>query len=791
MNQSGRKGDAPRVVLGKRRFRCYGDTLLGLDFSPTGDFDDRPSMIVEEAPCPVPFISQEEDGEWTVLKTEKLELRTRENDRPFTRRNLEIRWIQTGMLQFWRPGDRDYQNLGGTLRSLDRYGEKHSVDGVHPADLTHPDAKGMDWLAWLQCETDVPYYKDSPAAPENAGSGNYPATAGRKQNELLLERTFNKSAESIQFSVGILSKSGCFLLNDTDSAVFDGDMDHPIERDRPGYQRWFFFGYGRDYRQGLADYVKLCGKASLPTRNAFGIIFSRWPAWKQDEARELVETFESRGYPLSMLVLDMEWHKEGWGHWEWNDEFFPDPQAFFDWIHERGMEITLNDHPLYVRSDDKHFDTYVEKAGLTEKTCKIEYNGKEIQAAPIDICDPASAKAFLETCHRSFIDMGLDFWWNDGTKGLMDATWGQLVGNRLFFRECERDGKRGMNLARYGGMGNHRYGLFFTGDTTVCWDILKLQVEFNIRAGNLGISSVSHDMGGFCIAGNQLTKNGQGVEIIDPLLYKRWLQFGVFNPVLRFHCAPGSGSRQPWDYDSENDESCKHWLQVRNSLTPYIYSAAREHYDTGIPVTRGHYLDDPDSDDAYRFDQYMFGPQLLVAPVLSTENKRTIYLPKGHWWEFESNQKHAGGQEISKDVPESEIPVFVKAGSILPRTTMERVQGAHVQDLLLDVYPGGNGESSLYEDDGRSSDYAERFARTTFTLSDDGNTITIDGHVSEGRAFDETRNLVIRIPAMVKSVALNGDALDIESKQLASGSCEIQIGEVSAEKFNLRIERGQ
>lgn len=776
----------PRITLGRRRFTCLSPTLVRLEFAPDGVFGDRRSLVAAAPQKPLPFRAVREEDGWTVLETGALTVRTRQNDDAFARTNVEVRWSDGRLLQYWRPGDRDHRNLGGTVRSLDRYGRTSRMDGVHPADMESPDTKALTWLAWLQCEDDPPFYAASPAKGEpglNAGDWHRFA-AERDHQGRILERTLNQTLDAHRWSPGPLSESGYFLLNDSDSAVLDAE-DFPVERRRPGGQDWYFFAYGRDYRQALRDFIRLTGPAPLPTRHSFGLIFSRWPAWKEADAKTLVKTFTDRGYPLSVLVLDMEWHQEGWGNWDWNPEMYADPAAFFRWAHRRGIQVTLNDHPLDVREDDSHFEPYLRAAGTDARVRAREYNRKTVRMIDVDICTKREARAFLDVCHRPIVRQGLDFWWNDGCRGEMAGATGQLVCNKLMFEDVRSPHKRGMLLARYGGLGSHRYGVFFTGDTESCWPVLALQCEFNIRAGHLGLAYVSHDIGGFYTP--------QKTDKIDRELYLRWLQFGVFSPILRFHSAPGSGSRQPWDYDDAEGRAARRWLELRNSLLPYLYTAAREHHETGVPLVRGLFLDLPADRAAYRYDQYLFGPALLVAPVLGPERRRTVYLPPGEWFEFESSRRLPGGLEITRPVALEDTPVYVRAGSIIPRQSPAApLHAPHVRELTLDLYAGAEGTADLYEDDGLSPAYETgAFCRTRFTLAARGRTLILRGTVSEGAPLGGERQLTLRLFGVdsLSRVLVNGRRLPAAaiSGDAASGLV-VQAGTLAAPRpFEIRL----
>ena len=748
--------NADAVILGNRRFLCLSPTLVRLEYAPDARFEDRQSVVAAAPRRPARFRAHEREGRWDVLDTGFMQIRAAEHLDPFNRLNLEIRWSDGRLMQFWRPGDRDHQNLGGALRSLDRYGgEAARLDGVHPSGMESPDPLATNWPAWIQCEVDPLYESLHPNPPADFNRGDWLGEARRERNDgRFLHRTFNWYKEARRFAPGLLSASGYFFLNDSESAVFDHE-GFPVERQRPGCQDWYFFAYGRNYRQALADFRLLSGPGSLPPLKSLGIQFSRWPAFTEAEIADLVRSFAANGYPLSTIIMDMEWHKEGWGHWEFNPDLIPDPARFFASCREMGLDVVFNDHPLDVREDDEHFTAYVREAGPDVEIREREYNGKRVRMAKVDICDKRQNRAFCAVCHAPILKLGLDYWWNDGSRGQMIATSGQLVANQTFFEESERNGRRGMLLARYGGLGSHRYGAIFTGDANSDDEVLQLECEYTIRMGGVGVSLVSHDIGGFMLPKSQVRKNRKGVEIIDPIRYLRWLQFGVFSPILRFHSAPGCGSRRPDDYDEELGGACRRWLRVRHRLLPYLYTAAREHVDTGVPIVRGLFLDHPDDPRAYRFDEYYFGPALLVAPMLREAGEREIYLPAAPgtvgpcegWWLFETAERQKGGLSLIRPVALDEVPVYVRPGTIIPGQDPDGpIHGGHVRHLVLDVYPGVCGEAFLYEDDGWSVRYRQgEFCRTRFRLAAAGEEMVLQGEVVEGRPLEAERTITVEI----------------------------------------------
>jgi hypothetical protein len=728
--------DSPLCVVdGKRRFTCLSPTLVRMEFAPDGVFIDRPSLVAAGDRRPLAFQSISRHTGDLTLETGCLTLISRHAEKAFFPSNLEVRWQDKGLLQYWRPGDKDHRNLGGTVRSLDRCDRSTQLSGVHTADMESPDTKATTWLAWLQCEDDPSYYQQSPEGQRpGLNSDFFGALRHPEKSGNILARSFNYTADYEHFGPGVLSRSGYFFLNDSLSPLLDDD-GFPVERNRPGYQDWYFFAYGEDYRVALADFMRLSGKAPLPTRAAMGLMYCRWPAFGAEEARTIADEFASHGLPLSALIVDMEWHKEGWGHWEWNPGLFPDPKAFFDWAHERGLEIALNDHPLDLRGDDKHFTPFLERTHTSNRLREKEYNNKTVPMVDINLGEKSEAQAFSEICHKHILDAGLDWWWNDGCRGQLDGAINQLLANKLFFEEARHNERRGMLLARWGGLGSHRYGVTFTGDALSCWEILKIQCEYNIRAGHVGQSYISHDIGGFY--------SHYTAPLIDPELFVRWVQFGAFSPICRFHSCPGSGSRKPWDYGETIGKTATRWLQTRHTLMPHLYTAARVHHDTGLPIVRGMFLDQPNEELAYRFDQYMLGDGLLVAPILDTDLHRNVYLPPGDWYDFGNGKVNAGGRLMPIQAGLGSIPAYVRAGTILVRQPVEApaVQG-HIESLWLDLYPGAQGVADLYEDDGRSEEYLrDGFCTTRFELS--GPRLT--GSVTHGRPLGKTRQIKVEL----------------------------------------------
>jgi alpha-glucosidase/alpha-D-xyloside xylohydrolase len=322
--------------------------------------------------------------------------------------------------------------------------------------------------------------------------------------------------------------------------------------------------------------------------------------------------------------------------------------------------------------------------------------------------------------HRPLADLGVDGWWPDQGDDLDPPS--RLARIRMYFegQQIYRPNQRVYALHRNGYAGMQAYAAFlWSGDVLSRWETLKTHVAVGINAGLSGIPFWGTDIGGFV-----------PTEEYTGELYARWFQFGAFCPLFRSHGRDWKLHR-PWGWNTGEigypetpnyhprpeelhnpaiEPICRKYLELRYRLMPYIYTAAKETCETGLPMIRAlwlHHGDDPLAVE--RGDEYLFGRDLLVAPV--TEKgalSRTLYLPRGTWYDFWTNERHEGGREIVRKVDLETLPLFVRGGSIIPmgpvrQYTSELSEGP----LTLAVAPGANADRFLYEDDGESFDFKQ------------------------------------------------------------------------------------
>ena len=597
----------------------------------------------------------------------------------------------------------------------------------------------------------------------------------------------DKTKEPIE--PGLLSRNGWTVVDDSTRPLFDSDnftfaqgekSPWPWVMQRPSGDRqdWYFFGYGHDYKQALHDYVAVAGRIPLPPRFAFGAWWSRYWAYSDQELDELVRGFHENTVPLDVLVIDMDWHLNreqllrmqqtdqsghslGWSGYTWNPLLFPDPKLFLDYIHEQGLKATLNLHPASgVQPWESAYQGMARAMGMDPAAKKY---------VPFDITNKKFATNYMELLHHPLEKQGIDFWWldwqqeaNTQTPGVNPTWWL----NYVHFTDQEREGKRPLLFHRWGGLGNHRYQIGFSGDTISVWDSLAFQPWFTATAANVGYAYWSHDIGGH-MPGS-----------VDAQLYTRWIQFGIFSPILRTHTTKNpDAERRIWAYPEPFSDVMRHAFQERYGMQPYIYTEARRTYDTGVAFLHPLYYDWPDEDAAYtNKGEYVFGEQMVVAPVTKPMDTNTllsresVWIPKGEWIERASGKHFTGPQIVERTFSIEQIPVYVKAGAIVPGQPQMRYTGEKpVDPLIVTVYPLADGQASsytVYEDSSAGESYKRGLcAWTKLQAKQRGEDLTVDIDPAQGSypGMLEQRGFEIRLPGdwPPQRVTANGVALGL------------------------------
>ncbi|PKS05513.1 hypothetical protein jhhlp_008203 [Lomentospora prolificans] len=505
---------------------------------------------------------------------------------------------------------------------------------------------------------------------------------------------------------GILSKAGFASLDDSASMLFDGSGF--VTPRRPGDRiDGYLFHYGHDFRAAMRSYYAISGSQPVVPRWALGNWWSRYYAYSAEEYLSLMDQFRSDNIPLSVAVVDMDWHvvkgdhvpHVGWTGYTWNRDLFPDPESFTQALHARGLKVTLNDHPH--AGIHHHEDVYEELARVL--------GHDTTNRAPI-LFDPTSPKfmhAYFNVVHRRLEEQGCDFWWIDWQQGPytripgIDPLW---LLNHFQFLDLERKGTGdALVFSRYAGPGSHRYPVGFSGDTHMTWASLEFQPEFTATASNIGYGWWSHDIGGHM----------EGYR--DDELAARWVQFGAFSPILRLHSSNSLWtSKEPWRYRPESEAAMKEFMQLRHRLVPYIYTMNATSPALGLPLIQPLYWNFPSRDIAYRFPkQYYFGSSLVVAPVVTPRDRKTnyaetnVWVPPGRHVDILTGSVYDGDREIVMYRPLHRIPVLAPEGAIIP-LDRERVPAngcANPSAFEVIVVVGRDGHLDILED---TSDDHER-----------------------------------------------------------------------------------
>lgn len=546
-------------------------------------------------------------------------------------------------------------------------------------------------------------------------------------------RTLDMTNGRVRTGQGVMSRGGVAEYDDSHSCLI-GENAMLVSRPEGGKDK-YVFAFGHDFAGGLKEFFALTGYPPLLPKFALGNWWSRYHAYTADEYLALMDEFAAKGLPFTVATVDMDWHivddvpREfkphnptqcaGWTGYTFNKDLFPDHRKFLAELKKRGLAVTFNLHP---RDGVRYFE---EQYGDMAKACGIDPATK--QTVEFDLTDPQFLLAYFDILHHPYEDEGIDFWWIDwqqGTKSKMknaDPLW---LLNHYHTIDSGRNGRKPLILSRYAGVGSHRYPLGFSGDTIVSWKSLRLQPRFTSTAANVGFTWWSHDIGGHMF--------GKG----DSELYARWVQFGAFSPVNRLHSTKNGHSKEPWLYGEEAERVASDFLRLRHRMLPYLYAANVATATEGTPVCRPMYYD-YDEDMAYNVpDQYMFGSELLVAPVLTKARsdgfaRTPVWFPKGEWVNVFTGEREQGGRYKVVENDLSTFPVYAKAGAIVPLIAEREGNSTEFDEIEVLVFRGDN----------RFRMYDEGCGGIVFTSRFDGEKLVLDIAPEEGC---RTRTLKVR-----------------------------------------------
>ncbi len=496
----------------------------------------------------------------------------------------------------------------------------------------------------------------------------------------------------------------------------------------PGGELTYYF-MSSDTLTGLLErYTWLTGRQPLPPRWAFGYLQSKYGYQNAAEAASVIQRMRQDNIPCDAIILDLYWYYH-MGDLSWNTASWPDPGGMISDFLAQGIKTIVITEPYIVEYSGNFpaaaADGYLARNSSGDPYLLSNWWSCSCNAGLLDITNPA-ARTWWWNKHPAFMGDSMGGIWTDlgepethpldmvhslgstlKVHNIYNFLWAQTLFNG--FRDIY-PGRRLFNLTRSGYAGIQRYGVItWSGDVGKSFGGLAVQLPILLGMGLSGIAYHNSDIGGFCCG------------TTTPELYSRWMEFGAFCPVTRAH---GSGQgTEPWAFGDTTEQISRKFIRLRYSLLPYIYTMAYENYRSGLPLVRPLFFEDPSDPILWNeSSSYLWGSAMLVSPVVqSGQRSKTVYLPKGTWIEYWTDERFSGNQNVTVRAPLDRMPVFVKSGSIIPTQPVGNYTDERVMDtLILQCYPDSlvQGAFTLYEDDGRTLEYQSgRYARTLFSLS--------------------------------------------------------------------------
>ena len=532
----------------------------------------------------------------------------------------------------------------------------------------------------------------------------------------------------------------------------------------------YYFIHGPSPRDVIARYTTLTGRMPLPPLWALGNQQSRWSYFPESRVRFIADNFRQRRIPADVLWLDVH-YLDGYKPFTWDRERFPDPAGLVRDLRAQGFRVVtiIDPHPKkepgYAPYDfglaGGHFVTKPD-GSIYEAPVWPASAPKNPGPSVFPDFSRAATRAWWGSLYKPLIDLGVAGIWNDmnepavfntpsGTMPLdvrhdnegqpgdhreIHNVYGMLM-TRATYEGLQRiaPDERPFVLTRATFAGGQRYAAVWPGDATSDWSSLRASIPMLAGLGVSGFPFVGADIGGF-------------VGAPSAELYSRWLQLGVFYPLMRTHTSFGTPDQEPWSYGSQHETVNRRAIELRYELLPHIYAVMQEASATGIPALRPMFLEFPGDPRTYDLDeQFMFGDSLLVAPVLhEAAQDREVYLPAGEWYDFWTGARHTGGAAIRVPVTLQSLPIFARQGAFVFRQPVVQHTGEmRGQPLKVVVFPAASSNGLLYEDDGRTLQYRDGlFARKRFVQQRDTTSCTIRVDAVEGRYRPPARSLELQ-----------------------------------------------
>lgn len=690
---------------------CYGTGIWRISCSPNGQNLQQISAglpILINLPSQKPMLVTETSGELSIQNGEGEEKTTLTIRRDPWRVSLQNAAGQT----IWRenPDDVDGLNrlfilpfgfVNDSPGKISRMTEAfHLKPGEHLYGLgekfTRLDKNGQRFESWTL---------DALGAASERSYKNIPFLVGTDENGSHSWGMFIHTAHRCRFDLGAQSCESAML--EVDGDILD-----------------YFLLAGKQPADILQRYTLLTGLAPLPPRWSFGLWLSGSGIYRDDASiRHLAQAVDEFNIPCDVIHIDPWWMRwRRYADFQWDLQSFPNPSGLLQDLHAAGLRLSVWQHSyisieseLFKEGSERGYfalrpdgNVYVIDYGLSLSTLPggvteiaAENNSWNARVAIIDLTNP-QAVAWYKALMRPVLEQGLDVFktdfgedipldaqFSDGRTGAEMHNLYPLIYNQAVYEITREVKGSGLVWARSGWAGSQRYPVCWSGDPACTWDSLAFTIRGGLSLGLSGVPFWSNDIGGY---------RGQP----DEMLYIRWAQFGLLCSHARCH---GESQREPWFYGERAATIFRDFARLRYQLFPYLYSCAHQAVQNGLPVLRAMPLAFPnDPNSAGKDFQFMLGPDLLVAPVIREDNRCTVYLPPGKWFDFWTDQVLNGPLNLNLDVPLDRLPIYVRAGAVLPMMQpTNRIPTGLIDPLLLHVYPAMEGvktQSSLFEDEG-------------------------------------------------------------------------------------------
>ncbi|MBI4749218.1 MAG: DUF4968 domain-containing protein [Acidobacteria bacterium] len=546
----------------------------------------------------------------------------------------------------------------------------------------------------------------------------------------------------------------------------------------------FTGGETRSPEKIVAAYAAMTGRGSLPPLWALGFQQSRWSYHPEARVREIADNFRRRKIPADTIYLDID-YMDGFRVFTWDKKRFPDPKKLISDLRQDGFRTVVIIDPG-IKVDDKYG---VYQSGQAGNHFVKTADGKEFQAtvwpgtcAFPDFTNP-QARAWFGSHYAGNLDDGISGFWNDMNEPATFLPWDLKEPNTLHhplktfpltnrhagdghpgdharyhnvygmqMARATFEGLRNLRpnlrpfvLTRAGYAGIQRYSAIWTGDNVASWDHLALSIPMLTNLSISGVSLVGADVGGF--SGNPSAE-----------LNTRWMQAAALTPMYRSHTEAGSNDQEPWAFGPEFEKINRQAIELRYQLLPYLYSQFHNHEQTGQPVMRPLWYQFPHDQNTYLIDdQYLIGSDLLVAPVVKQgATKRRVYFPAGtDWIDWWTGIRMTGGNWVEVEAPIERLPLFVRAGAVLPTQPIVQNTGEMAnQPLFLTIAAGNNQQGEFFEDAGEGYGYRQGEFRLVKTV---GTTTELKFQSSgkfAGRAIQKIELIGLEQPP--KAVLVNG-----------------------------------